>query len=98
MKNFLIKSIKNKYLVVSLVFVIWVGFIDDRYNLMRQIRMSSTIKANEKESKQLLKEIDQKKVFIENLKSDINFVEKYGRENNYIKKEGEVIYQIVSSN
>lgn len=94
MKTFFIKAIKNKYVIISLIFIIWFGFIDDKYNVMRHLGMRSQIKANMKEIERLEKEIEKSEFLLEKLKSDIEFVEKYGRENNYVIKEGEVVYYI----
>jgi len=95
MKKFLLKYIKNKFVIVTLVFIVWVGIIDDRYSIFRQYRLKSKINELNDNKRLLIKEIEENKPFADKLESDMEFIEKYGREVYFLKKEDETIFYLV---
>ncbi|PHS61729.1 MAG: septum formation initiator [Flavobacterium sp.] len=87
-----VQIFSNKYLIIILFFVVWMLFFDTNSYLIHQelnddIEKLENIKAVYKD------EIDNDKLFIENMK-DSNELEKFAREKYYLKKENEDIYII----
>ena len=85
--------IKNKYFIAGFVFILWVSFFDDN-NLLerRQLR---------KERKQLVQDeayyqqkIEEDKEKLEMLDNE-KYLERFAREQYYMKKPGEDIFVIV---
>ena len=86
------KLISNLYILTSLVFFIWIFFIDSNYILVN-LKLKKEI--NElKERKSLLeKQIKIDESIISNLNNP-DSLEKYAREKLYMKKDNEDIYII----
>lgn len=80
----------NKYFISFAIFAVYLCFFD-QYNVMAQIKMSSTITSLQEEKvkyqEQLVEAIEQKKM----LEKD---VERYAREHYFMHKENEDIYII----
>ena len=96
-----IKDIKNKkwfgiitnaYIMILTVFVIWMLFFDTN-NLMIHLELKKQVKKLEKDAEFLRKEIYNDKKTIEKL-SDPKELEKFAREQYYLKKKNEEIYLI----
>jgi len=95
MKTFLMKSLKNKFVIISIAFIVWLGFIDDKYNVIRQIKLRKTLIELKKDSRKLSEEIEHNKKIVKDLEHNLDFIEKYGRENYYIKRDGEDLYVFI---
>ncbi|MFK5972296.1 MAG: septum formation initiator family protein [Flavobacteriaceae bacterium] len=96
-----IKDIKNKkwfsmitnmYILVLTFFVIWMGIFDTN-SLLIHLELKKEIKNLEKQQQYLRKEITKDKIIIEKL-SDERGLEKFAREEYYLKKKNEEIYLI----
>ncbi|WP_282056554.1 FtsB family cell division protein [Maribacter luteus] len=95
------KDLKNKkwfsfltniYVLVLTVFVIWMLFFDtNSFMIHRELRKE--IKNLEKTQQFLRSEIEKDKKIIEKL-SDTNELEKFAREQYYLKRKNEEIYLI----
>jgi len=96
MKQKLFKIIKNKYVLVSLAFIVWVGFIDSDYSIIRQNELSSNIRNLNSFKLHLEQEIEKNKQLADKLENDIKFVEKFAREEFDMKGEDEDVYVIVT--
>jgi cell division protein FtsB len=95
------KAIRNKkwfgiltniYVLVLTAFVIWMAFFDTN-SLLIHMELRKEIKKLEKTQEFLKEEIAKDKEIIEKL-SDPKELEKFARENYYLKKKNEEIYLI----
>lgn len=91
-KNRWFKVTSNIYVVIITIFIIWMLFIDSN-SLLTHIELKKEIKKLEKQKEHLQKEIYQDKKTIKNLRNDKG-LEKFARENYYLKKDNEEIYII----
>jgi cell division protein FtsB len=82
----------NIYVLVLTVFVIWMAFFDTN-SLLIHMELRKEIKKLEKTQEFLKEEIAKDKEIIEQL-SDPKELEKFARENYYLKKKNEEIYLI----
>jgi len=82
----------NIYVLVLTVFVIWMAFFDTN-SLLIHLELRKEIKKLEKTQEFLKKEIAKDKEIIKQL-SDPKELEKFARENYYLKKKNEEIYLI----
>jgi len=87
------KIIKNKYFIVCFVFVLIILFIDENNALV--------VRSLKKDVAELNHVIDTMKIGIrqdsinaERLKYSIDSIERYGRENYYMKRESEDVFII----
>jgi cell division protein DivIC len=91
-ENKVFRIISNKYLIILVIFVVWMGFFDENSYLNHRELNQEIDKledANEYYKEQI--EMDQK--VIDNL-NDPDSLEKYAREEYKMKKENEEIYII----
>lgn len=84
--------ITNMYILVLTVFVVWMLFFDTN-NLLIHLELKNQVKKLEKDAEFLKKEISKDKKTIEKL-SDPKELEKFAREQYYLKKKNEEIYLI----
>ena len=82
----------NIYVLVLTVFVIWMTFFDTN-SLLIHLELRREIKKLEKQKEFLREEIAKDKKVIEKL-SDPDELEKFAREQYYLKKKNEEIYII----
>nr|WP_299172353.1 septum formation initiator family protein [uncultured Allomuricauda sp.] len=86
------KFMKNIYVLVLTVFVIWMAFFDTN-SLMIHLELRSEIQKLKKQQEFLQGEIAKDKEILEKL-SDQGELEKFAREKFYMKKENEEIFLI----
>ena len=80
----------NIYLLVSLFFIVWMLFFDT--NSFRILwSLESKIDDLEQQKKELIRQIDEDRLMIQKLSDSIE-LEKYGREQYYLKKADEDIF------
>jgi len=86
------KVLGNRYIIISLFFVVWILFLDDASFLRHRV-LNKEIKDLEKSKKYYQNEItrDQKQI---NELQDLNKIEHYAREKYYMKKTNEDVYVI----
>jgi len=82
----------NKYVLILILFVVWMVFFDTNSYFIHK-ELNEDIKALEENKEFYQKEIDKDKAFIERM-SDSFELEKYAREQYYLKREDETIYII----
>lgn len=82
----------NIYVIVLTAFVVWMVFFDTN-SLMIHLELKKQIKTLEKQQEFLKKEIEKDKKTLEKL-SDPKELEKFAREQYYLKKKNEEIYLI----
>jgi len=94
MKNFL-RKLKNKYLLVSLIAFLWMLFFD-RHDLLFQYRLRRKIKQLEQDKlyyQSVIQKLNEEKIM---LIKNPDALEKYAREQYWMKQENEDLYVIVN--
>ena len=86
--------LKNKYLLTSIFFLIWLIFFD-RNDIYSQLTYRKELKKLELDKEYYLKEIEQNKLDMKELMSDPAHLEKYAREHYMMKKDSEEIFLII---
>ena len=82
----------NLYILVGMGFLVWMVFLDAN-SLIIHYQLNTEIQTLEAQKMQLKKEIAADKKALEELQ-DLEKLEKYARENYFMKKEGEEIFLI----
>lgn len=86
------KFMKNIYVLVLTIFLVWMAFFDTN-SLLIHLELRKEIKKLEKQKEFLEGEIDRDKLILEKL-SDKKELERFAREKYYMKKENEEIFLI----
>jgi cell division protein DivIC len=87
-----VRIFSNKYLIITVLFIIWMLFFDTNSYLIHH-ELNNDIKKLEKNKEEYLEEIMNDKLFIEKMK-DTSEIEKFAREQYYLKRKNEEIYLI----
>ncbi len=85
--------VKNKYVVSFTIFLLWIGLLDED-NLITQYEYSNKIEQLTQQREQLKESIEQDKRKMNELKNDKVSLEKFAREEYFMKKNNEVIFII----
>ena len=88
------RAIRNKYLIAILAFLVWL-FVFDRNSLIDRIRYTRTLHALEDEKAFYLKRIEEDSKRLNELKTDQENLEKFAREQYFMKKDNEDVFVIV---
>ena len=88
----LVKKLKNPFVLITFFFVVWMLFFDTN-SYINQRELSKTIDQLEKDQKHYRMEIKKDFIALEEL-SNSEGIEKYARENYFMKKENEEIFII----
>ncbi len=86
--------LKNKYIIATAVFCVWLLFFDDR-DLVSQFRHNRELNKLEDSRDYYVEEIRKTTAELEKLKSDPSTLEKYAREKYRMKKDEEDLFIIV---
>ena len=87
------KPLRNKYLILLLLFIFWIVFLDD-YNLINQKQMKDTVNELKVQKEFYMTEIKNDSTELSKLKNDTEEQEKFAREKFLMKKENEDIFII----
>ena len=87
------KPLRNKYLILFLLFILWVIFIDD-YNLINQNKIKNTVDDLKSQKEFYINEIKSDSTELYKLQNDPAEQEKFAREKFLMKKENEDIFII----
>ncbi|MDR0763195.1 MAG: septum formation initiator family protein [Bacteroidales bacterium] len=88
---------KYKYIfIVSAFFVLWITLLSPN-NIYTQYRLYKEFSELKKMKKFYEKQIENNREKIKLLKTDIDYAEKYGREEYLMKRDNEDVYIIVNS-
>ena len=87
------KVVRNKYVLATIIFLLVLLFFDE-YNLMDTRRVSKQVNALKAEEKQLRDDMVADSLRAVALRNDLDELERYGRENYYMKRSDEDIYVI----
>lgn len=86
--------LKNKYVLTSVGFLFWLSFFD-RNDFITTGAYRKKLNALEKEKKYYEEEIEKNKSALNDLMTNRENLEKYGRENYFMKKDNEEIFVII---
>jgi len=86
--------LRNKYILASLAFLVWLTFFD-RNNFIAQIRLGRTLNEQRQQKDFYQKEIKKDSTAIHDIISDSVSLEKFAREKYLMKKDNEDIFLIV---
>ncbi len=85
--------LKNRYLLSSVFFIVWMLFFDTN-TIWSQIKLQMTINKMEAKKSYYEAEIDRVNQDLDDLLTDDRTLEKFARENYFMKKENEDIFVI----
>ncbi|HIG32939.1 MAG TPA: septum formation initiator family protein [Flavobacteriales bacterium] len=91
--NLLPKPLRNKYLILLLLFIFWIVFLDD-YNLINQNKMKNNVDDLKEQKEFYISEIKSDSAELFKLKNDSEEQEKFAREKFLMKKDNENIFII----
>ena len=91
--NLLPKPLRNKYLILLLLFIFWIVFLDD-YNLINQNKIKNDIDNLKEQKSFYISEIKNDSVELFKLKNNSEEQEKFAREKFLMKKDNEDIFII----
>jgi len=92
--SILMRCIRNKYLIAVLVFLVWL-LIFDRNSLIDRMKYLRTLNDLEDEKQYYIERIDEDSRRLNELKTDNDNLEKFAREQYFMKKEDEDVFVIV---
>ena len=87
------KVLLNKYFIVGLIFVIWIGFFDTN-NVGTLLRSRRTLRSQRQQIEFYEREIAEMERKLEQLKSQRDSLEKFAREEYFYLQDGEDVYVI----
>jgi len=93
----LIKILKKKYLLASFLFITWL-FLFDGNNLIDRASALRTLHQLERDKKYYTEKIKSDSKKLEELKTNNNNLEKFAREQYFMKKKNEDIFIIIDKN
>ena len=85
---------KNKYVLTVAGFIIWLTFFS-QYNLMERARLAGNLKDLQREKEYYIEQIKRDSVRLQQLTTGTEALEKYAREQYYMKKPNEDIFVVV---
>jgi len=91
--NLLPRPLRNKYLILLLLFIFWIIFLDD-YNLINQNKMKNNVDKLKEQKEFYISEIKSDSTELSNLKDDSEEQEKFAREKFLMKKDNEDVFII----
>ena len=94
MRRFFLKYINNKYFYTGLAFVVWLVFFDQE-SIIEQYHLNATLN-NLKDQKEFYKsEIEKNENTIYLLENDSSMLERFARENYYMKRDNEDVFVVI---
>ncbi len=89
-------KINNKYILTLVGFIIWIGFFD-RNDLITTWSYQHKLNVLKKEQINFEDEISRNKSDLNNLRTNHDNLEKYAREQYFLKKDNEDVFLIVEN-
>ena len=89
-----IPIIRNKFVITSLVFFVWMLFFDQN-NIISRASLASGIRELKQQKEHLQKEISENRENINELQSSTENLEKFAREEYMMKKADEDIFIVI---
>jgi cell division protein DivIC len=92
--SFIMRGLRNKYLMAVLVSLVWL-LVFDSNSLIDRVRYLNTLHDMEEEKQYYLERIEEDSRRLNELKTDRENLEKFAREQYFMKKENEDVFVIV---
>lgn len=89
----LLHTLKNKYLIATVAFVVWMVFFDHN-NLLLHLQYRNELNELSKSKKYYQEQIDKTKKEVELMHSNPKWMEKVAREQYLMKRDNEDVYLI----
>ena len=89
-----VKYLKNKFVIATAIFAVWITFFDQN-NLLSRISSVRTLHQMEKQKEYYAKKIEEDALHTNELLSDDENLEKFAREQYLMKKPDEDVFVIV---
>ena len=89
----LLKTFKNKYLIATVAFLVWMVFFDHN-NLLLHLQYRNELNDLSKSKKYYQEQIDKTKKEVELMQSNPKWMEKVAREQYLMKRDNEDVYLI----
>lgn len=91
----LFRKFANKYTIAGLIFLVWIAFFD-KNSIVEKMQLRSKISTLEKEKDYYQKKVEEDNRKIKELLSSPDNLEKFAREQYFMKKDNEDIFVIVN--
>jgi len=92
--KFIWPYLRNKYVITLVAFTVWISFFS-QYNLTDRLQLSRTYKDMQREKEYYLDQIQRDSARLHELTTDDGNLEKFAREQYYMKKPKEDIFVVV---
>lgn len=92
--KFIWPYLKNKYVITLVAFSVWISFFS-QYNLTDRLQLSRTYKDMQREKEYYLDQIQRDSARLHELTTDDGNLEKFAREQYFMKKPKEDIFVVV---
>ena len=89
----LLNTLKNKYLIATVAFMVWMVFFDHN-NLLLHVQYRNELNDLSKSKKYYQEQIDKTKKEVELMQSNPKWMEKVAREQYLMKRDNEDVYLI----
>jgi len=93
-KKLYLKWFKNKFVLASAIFIIWICFLDEN-NLLERFQSLRELKQLKIDKLYYQKKIEEDRKRLNELKTDNDNLEKFAREQFLMKKDNEDVFVIV---
>jgi cell division protein FtsB len=97
MLKILLKILKNKFFLVTVVFLVWLIFFDNN-NILSRIESKKKLRALQEQKAYYLEEIEKNKKETIDLQTDTGDIEKFAREKYLMKRDSEEVFIVVEEN
>ena len=87
-------TLKNKYVITLVVFMVWISFFS-QYNLTDRAKLARNYKDLQREKEYYLDQIERDSARLHELTTDNDNLEKFAREQYYMKKTKEDVFVVV---
>jgi len=84
-------TLRNKYLITFVVFLVWIFFID-KFDIITQIKMNKEFKQLKEQQEFYKSEVEKDSTIIYNLNNNPEEQERFARERFLMKKDNEDLY------
>jgi cell division protein FtsB len=90
----ILNLLKNKYILTSIIFIVWLSFFDS-YSFLKRYSVNKKLRQVKADRQYYLDEIPNDSIALHQLESGASNLEKFAREQYLMKKDSEDIYIVV---
>ncbi|MFC2098910.1 septum formation initiator family protein [Bacteroidota bacterium] len=92
--SIVVRSLRNKYLIAVMFLLVWL-LIFDRNSLIDRVKYLRTLNDLEEEKQYYIERIDEDSHRLNELRTDKDNLEKFAREQYFMKRENEDVFVII---